>query len=62
MYAAAQVAVAAADRLKSKQSHAVYALCRPPGHHATCNAAGGNGNMKKKESHPLTHALGMGVG
>ncbi|KAI7876613.1 Arginase/deacetylase, partial [Lichtheimia hyalospora FSU 10163] len=41
VYAAAQVAVAAADRLKSKQSQAVYALCRPPGHHATCNTAGG---------------------
>ena len=39
-YAAAQVAVAAADQVLGGAREA-YALCRPPGHHATADTAGG---------------------
>lgn len=39
-YGAAQAAVAGAHALLSGDQHA-YALCRPPGHHARADAAGG---------------------
>ncbi|MBU6271420.1 MAG: histone deacetylase family protein [Betaproteobacteria bacterium] len=39
-YHAAQVAVAAADHVLATRS-AAYALCRPPGHHAFADTAGG---------------------
>ncbi|MFN3208699.1 MAG: histone deacetylase family protein [Roseovarius sp.] len=39
-YASAQCATAAADAVTSGASHA-YALCRPPGHHAYADQAGG---------------------
>lgn len=39
-YASAQSAVAAADAIAQGDSQA-YALCRPPGHHARADAAGG---------------------
>lgn len=39
--ASAQVAIAAANELISGQSKQVYALCRPPGHHAYSDMAGG---------------------
>ncbi|HPU54082.1 MAG TPA: histone deacetylase family protein [Burkholderiaceae bacterium] len=39
-YATAQVAVAAADRVVAGERYA-YALCRPPGHHAYADMAGG---------------------
>jgi acetoin utilization deacetylase AcuC-like enzyme len=39
IYAAAQVAITAADLLKSEDC--VFALCRPPGHHATPGLCGG---------------------
>ncbi len=39
IYGAAQAAVAAADAALA--SGAAYALCRPPGHHAYANCAGG---------------------
>lgn len=39
--AAADVALTAADRVGSG-AQAVYALCRPPGHHATATAHGGS--------------------
>ncbi len=40
VYAGAQVAVAATDAVLGGLSHA-YALCRPPGHHAYADMAGG---------------------
>ncbi|KAI9316867.1 hypothetical protein BX666DRAFT_2019341 [Dichotomocladium elegans] len=40
-FAAAQVSIAAAKRIVENGQKAVYALCRPPGHHAACNVAGG---------------------
>ncbi|KAI9261430.1 hypothetical protein BDA99DRAFT_482632 [Phascolomyces articulosus] len=48
-YAAAQVTLTAAHRLLEKHNASlssstatgVYALCRPPGHHAACQVAGG---------------------
>ncbi|MFC3389826.1 histone deacetylase family protein [Aidingimonas halophila] len=39
-YASAQSAIAGADAL-SQQERLAYALCRPPGHHARADAAGG---------------------
>ncbi|CDS03059.1 hypothetical protein LRAMOSA00461 [Lichtheimia ramosa] len=40
-YVSAQIAMTAAHKLLKEQSSSIYALCRPPGHHATCNVAGG---------------------
>ncbi|KAI9322414.1 hypothetical protein BX666DRAFT_1848848 [Dichotomocladium elegans] len=40
-YVSAQIALSAAHKLLKEKSAAVYALCRPPGHHATCNVAAG---------------------
>lgn len=40
-YVSAQIAMTAAHKLLKEQSPSIYALCRPPGHHATCNVAGG---------------------
>ncbi|KAI8143000.1 hypothetical protein BJV82DRAFT_613039 [Fennellomyces sp. T-0311] len=45
-YVATQITLTAAHRLmtlsqNNVSSPAVYALCRPPGHHASCNVAGG---------------------
>ena len=39
--ASAQVAIAAANELMSGKRRQVYALCRPPGHHAYADMAGG---------------------
>lgn len=38
--ASAQVAISAANELMSAQHRQVYALCRPPGHHAYADMAG----------------------
>jgi acetoin utilization deacetylase AcuC-like enzyme len=40
--AAVDVALTAADLVASGTAHAVYALCRPPGHHATPTGFGGS--------------------
>ena len=39
--ASAQVAISAADALMSGRHRQIYALCRPPGHHAYADMAGG---------------------
>jgi len=41
-YWSAQSALAAAAAINSGAGHEVYALCRPPGHHARADAAGGS--------------------
>lgn len=41
IYGSAQAAVSAAELLASGEIGAAYALCRPPGHHAYANSAGG---------------------
>lgn len=41
-YASVQVALTAAHTLLKSQSSSIYALCRPPGHHASCNMAAGD--------------------
>ncbi|KAI8883011.1 Arginase/deacetylase [Backusella circina FSU 941] len=40
-YSSAQVALSAGHRLLESRADAVYALCRPPGHHAAHDTAGG---------------------
>lgn len=40
-YASAQTAISATRHVRDKGAHAAYALCRPPGHHASGNIAGG---------------------
>ena len=40
-YASAQTAIAAARHVRDDGTNAAYALCRPPGHHASSNIAGG---------------------
>lgn len=40
-YASAQTAIAAARHVRDQGANTAYALCRPPGHHASSNIAGG---------------------
>lgn len=40
-YASAQTAIAAARHVRDTGARAAYALCRPPGHHASSDIAGG---------------------
>ena len=40
-YASAQTAIAAARHVREQGAKTAYALCRPPGHHASGNIAGG---------------------
>jgi acetoin utilization deacetylase AcuC-like enzyme len=40
-YASAQTAISAARHVRDDGAQSVYALCRPPGHHASANIAGG---------------------
>ena len=40
-YASAQTAIAAARHVRDQGANTAYALCRPPGHHASGNIAGG---------------------
>ncbi|TPX58068.1 hypothetical protein PhCBS80983_g03378 [Powellomyces hirtus] len=40
-YAAAQVALTGAELLVQEKQHAVFSLCRPPGHHAHSDICGG---------------------
>jgi len=35
------IALTGAEVLRNKKERSIYALCRPPGHHAECNAMGG---------------------
>lgn len=40
-YASAQTAISAARHVRDGDANTTYALCRPPGHHASSNIAGG---------------------
>ncbi|WP_085643469.1 histone deacetylase family protein [Thalassospira sp. MCCC 1A03138] len=40
-YASAQTAIAATRRVRDENAQSAYALCRPPGHHASRDIAGG---------------------
>lgn len=40
-YASAQTAISAARHVRDGDANTAYALCRPPGHHASSNIAGG---------------------
>jgi acetoin utilization deacetylase AcuC-like enzyme len=40
-YASAQTAISAARHVRDQGANSAYALCRPPGHHASSNIAGG---------------------
>lgn len=40
-YASAQTAIAATHHVRDDGAQSAYALCRPPGHHASSNIAGG---------------------
>jgi acetoin utilization deacetylase AcuC-like enzyme len=62
--ASAAVAVHGAQMVASGETHSAYALCRPPGHHATRNGAGGfcylnNAAIAAQAALPLLTARGL---